>query len=320
MGRRYLFLSIAILAFAGVALAQDGVRWFWFNDGEDPPEMPLLDSCGFLPVPDGTVVSIFWDQNSDGPDPNDPQPPLCNNPPDCWDGPAGTVNFIDFQMDGPGGYFTSPVFRMIGASTPPRFFLRVCYGSSLWQSSVVTIVPGLHQIVPSLYSFACLPLPCPGCSAPPPPSDFTASYGLCSGVTLNWTYPDSITDIAGFKLFRNGSLMAVVPVDSAYLYDDSAAPEGESAYGIQVRRFCLQDSVFSPLVTENGMRVPLPPMPFDVHASDSFIGCVYVTWMYGTNNGLDHWVVRRNQIAVGEVAEHGASPGLRSFVDHPILD
>jgi hypothetical protein len=122
----------------------------------------LTTTCdGSDPLPDGIPVEIFWDVDGDGPDDTDPQPPLCDNPPDCLDGPAHTVNYNEFLMNGeamfgvPGTFAVDRDFQTVGdVLSPNRFYLRIfCSdGNVLWESEVVDVPSGpserqLHQFL-----------------------------------------------------------------------------------------------------------------------------------------------------------------------------
>jgi hypothetical protein len=113
----------------------------------------LTTTCeGATPIPDGRLIKIFWDVDSDGPDLTDPQPTICDVPPDCEGGPAGTVNFNRFAMNGTAmfseaGYFYSDMdFTSIAQlPNPPRYYLRVYESDTtnfLWTSTVKTLVSG----------------------------------------------------------------------------------------------------------------------------------------------------------------------------------
>ena len=46
-----------------------------------PENTPLTTTCGgSTPLPDGRIIRIYWDVDSDGPDMTDPLAPLCALP------------------------------------------------------------------------------------------------------------------------------------------------------------------------------------------------------------------------------------------------
>lgn len=116
----------------------------------------LTTTCiGSTPIPDGRLIRIFWDVNSNGPDALDPQPTRCveSNPELC---PPGTVNFIEFPFNGnvlggaPGFFTTTDYFISYGIlPTPARYYLRVYEADGitlLWTSAVKTLASGPQDI------------------------------------------------------------------------------------------------------------------------------------------------------------------------------
>jgi hypothetical protein len=153
MTRWFALLAIALFAFAVASNAQITASWNYY-----PPEPPLTTTCGgATPIPDGTIVKIFWDQNGDGPDATDLQPPLCNDPPFCESQlPLGSVNFNQFPMNGSSsngqaGTFSGESYMTTQGITPnpPRYYLRIFQPDGitpLWTSVVKTLVPGIQDI------------------------------------------------------------------------------------------------------------------------------------------------------------------------------
>lgn len=120
------------------------------------PAAALTTTCGgATPIPDGALIKIFADADADGPDLDDPQPEVCNDPPDCQL-PFGAVNFNQFTMNGVAldigaGYFgTEPPFSC--TTTIPfggRFYMRVYEPDNttvLWTSTVFTLQSGLQEV------------------------------------------------------------------------------------------------------------------------------------------------------------------------------
>ncbi len=114
---------------------------------------PLTTECNSsTPIPDGVMVRIFWDNDANGPDVDDPQPPLCAHPPDCMDGPSFTVNQIEFAMNGSenwglGTFYMSRYFVISEALSPNIFFLRIyCSdGNILWESDAMNVPAGASE-------------------------------------------------------------------------------------------------------------------------------------------------------------------------------
>jgi hypothetical protein len=125
----------------------------------------LTTTCGGqTPLADGISVQIYWDQNSNGPDLSDPQPPLCNDPPDCASHqPFRSVNFTEMPINGAaleigaGKFRSGRNFNTIGdILSPNRFYARILCddGSILYESNVLDIHsgPGTYEL-----HFTCTP-------------------------------------------------------------------------------------------------------------------------------------------------------------------
>lgn len=129
MTRWILAAAAFLMLSASVSFGQGFFVTFYYYSADGPP---LTTECdGSTPLPDGRIVRIFADADYDGPDPEDPQPTLCEDPENC---PVGTVSITEFTTNGVSsglgaGYFTtspSPTFQSYGG-LPPYFFyfLRV---------------------------------------------------------------------------------------------------------------------------------------------------------------------------------------------------
>jgi hypothetical protein len=130
----------------------------------------LVTQCdGTVPLSDGISVRVFWDQNNNGvADASDPPPPLCDDPPNCETGPARTVNFNEFTINGQsvefgaGRFYGETAFSTVGdVQDPSAYFLRIyCNdGAILYESDVETIPEGPSEIE---FTFNCFP-----CDDPP---------------------------------------------------------------------------------------------------------------------------------------------------------
>jgi hypothetical protein len=162
-------LAAALLVLANFSFGQ-GISVIWYYLPEEMGGGPALTSgplCGQgQPLPDGTWIEIRWDQNGNGQDPTDPLPPLCNNPPNCADGPTGTFNRQGFAMNGAGqglgaGWFAQEgAFNSVGAlPNPSRFYLvvRCPDGTVHYQSSVATPGVGANEYFLTGGDWGCFP-------------------------------------------------------------------------------------------------------------------------------------------------------------------
>ena len=163
MLRWMLLLSALCLLTASSAFGQSfAVIWYYMPDNNTP----LLTACeGGVPIPDGYVVKILWDDDSDGPDLDDSLAILCNAPPICEDGPVGTHNRNFFLMNGMAqmgavGYFAmEAAFASVGGlPTPSRYYLRMYQADGvtpLWTSIVYTFASGAQEVFMNQADWAC---------------------------------------------------------------------------------------------------------------------------------------------------------------------
>jgi hypothetical protein len=154
MLRRFV-LAAAVLLIASVSAWAQGFAVLFLYLSEDG--LPLTTTCnGSTPIPDGRTIKIFWDVDSDGPDLTDPQPTVCDVPPECDTGPVGTVNYNAFSFNGTAmgrgaGYFEPAALfvQSLDMPNPPRFYLRVYESDGvtlLWTSAVKIVVSGVQDI------------------------------------------------------------------------------------------------------------------------------------------------------------------------------
>ncbi len=129
----------------------------WVYVPNDGANAALTTTCnGATPLPDGRIVRIYWDVDSDGPDGTDPLAPLCDHPPICEDGPPLTVGLNEFIMNGTaveigaGYFYMETAFSSIaGLPSPSRFYLRVYEADGvniLWTSVVKTLSDGYQEV------------------------------------------------------------------------------------------------------------------------------------------------------------------------------
>lgn len=140
--RHYVGLVVMICGMTMMAFAQSV-----------PPIAGFILGSGYLtenglgkgtPLPDGTEVQIYWDQNANGPDEKDTPPQVGEK--------GGDVNFNMFKINSaivggaPGQFFTDPMMTVIGfMPDPPLYYLRVCLEDRQLISKVVKLIPGLSD-------------------------------------------------------------------------------------------------------------------------------------------------------------------------------
>ena len=169
---------------------------------------PLTTQCdNSTAIPDGVVIKLFWDADSDSAELTDPQPPLCADPPQCESGPIQTVNFTEFLMNGASygspGTFTADMYLVTTGEilSPNRFFVRIfCEdGSVLWTSNVIEPPGGYSEYNLSFTCTQCDGIPvipqwALDQSYPNPAADsVTIPFGLETSATALLTLRDLAT-------------------------------------------------------------------------------------------------------------------------------
>lgn len=160
----YSLILLLLLGLAQSTFAQGFVVLIYYG----PPEPALATACnGPTGLPDGRMIKIYYDADDDGPDFTDPQPTVCDLPPDCETGPTGTCNFNEMPFNGEAagagaGYFYTPSGFSIATlvPNPSGFYFRVFETdnvTTLWTSSVFHVVAGLQEWVLTAADWTCGP-------------------------------------------------------------------------------------------------------------------------------------------------------------------
>ncbi|MCB9358153.1 MAG: hypothetical protein H6506_01475 [Calditrichaeota bacterium] len=116
-----LLIAMLLTSMIGFAQGLPPLAGFYLESG-------VLTDEGLnkgTPLPDGTDIFIYWDVDSDGPDAEDPLPPVGDK--------GGMANWSSFSINSadiggkPGQFLSDPLFTTVGYITdPPRYYLRVC--------------------------------------------------------------------------------------------------------------------------------------------------------------------------------------------------
>ncbi len=319
MSSRFTLLLAILALCAATALGQGFSAAFYELD------QPLTEGCidgqvdpNAPRLPDGTLVYIFWDDDSDGVDTDDGLAPV---------GPApGEVNYNFFPLNGCADIGECGLFATLlnfvsngQVPVPARYYLRVCGPNITITSNVVTLVTGPQDV--EFTTWTCEPVPCAGCPSPPAPANVQASDNSCTGVTITWTYPLGVDSVDAFKVYRNSEIgiefLATVPyveTDPNYLHTDNTGQISLTyQYLIEARRVCgVGDTAYSVRVSDGGTRRPFPPIPTSVTASNNYCDSVVVNFTYNTNLGVDTFYIKRAGVIVGGVPAEG-QPGTRRF-------
>jgi hypothetical protein len=172
MKTRMVLLVAALLVFACSGFGQ-GFSYLFYNDS-----YPLRDICEVgTPYGDGAAtILIYWDADSDGPDADDQLATMCNNPPLCPDGPAGSVNYNQFPINGeaqlgePGLFITEVNFTSsLVVPQPARYWfgIRCSDGLLHYATGIHVLSSGPHEeavtdwqcVAPTCGGQPCVPNP-----------------------------------------------------------------------------------------------------------------------------------------------------------------
>lgn len=163
MKRLYIAIALFFMFGATSAFAQGfQVIMYYIPDFG----APLTTTCGGATgIPDGRVVKLFWDSDSDGPDETDPQAPLCNGAPNCETGPIGSVNINQWTMNGVAqgfgaGYWVldNSIYSSLGMPVPARYYLRVYEADGttvIWTSSWREFVADIQTVEWTFADWTC---------------------------------------------------------------------------------------------------------------------------------------------------------------------
>lgn len=219
-----LLLVLAFLTFGACsALAQPfSVSFYYYDDGDNPPLREECDNPTSPAIADGDTIFIFWDSDSNGPSNNDPRPTLCDFPPSCEGGPAGTVNADYFLFNGVAwglgaGYFIGdPEFNSVATLIePPRFYFRVCLDGQHWVSSVFVLASGGQDYYLEGEDWTCVDSPCPSDLPPIPVSlndlETRANAEVCMGIAVGQTTDRNVTSFDFTVTFDPDEVTTVAP-------------------------------------------------------------------------------------------------------------
>jgi hypothetical protein len=158
MTRWTIALAAILMLLASAAFGQGFVYTISYFGPPDYPDSPALTTTcnGATPLPDGRIIRIFQDIAPFGPDPTDPQPVVCADPPNCENGAFGTVNFNQFTTNGvasgygQGYFYTARTwFSVGGIPTGSRnYYIRIYEPDGttvIWTSATFFVLSGPQE-------------------------------------------------------------------------------------------------------------------------------------------------------------------------------
>jgi len=262
----------------------------------------LTDECdGGDPLPDGTLVCIYWDHDSDGPDGGDPFP--------------GDPNFSCFGMNGEsiganGTFYTDPALSFPNAIPSPNdFYIRVFIGEEgnlCWTSEVFTIPPGFSEI--ELDDWTCGP--CPAGEVPGLVTGLITTLAYCELIYLDW---NSVSEATGYRIYQDGVFIATTPGN---LYDLSL-PNGPACVEIRVQAFNQwgEGPISDPVVGCCVLDVPSRP---SISVSMDLCEVVEISWT--TVENPYYYSITRDGSHIAAVFspntsydDHYAPPGIHQY-------
>lgn len=136
MKTRIFLVVTCLMLFASLSFGQGFCRQLYNDDH------PLTGTCGGQDyIPDGTTASIYWDNDSNGPDADDPLAVVGDQ--------VGQVNYNQLPLNGGSEFGQEGTFVSAddfcsngGVPSPSRFYMRVNGSASVWTSEVATFGAG----------------------------------------------------------------------------------------------------------------------------------------------------------------------------------
>ncbi|MBI5059681.1 T9SS type A sorting domain-containing protein [candidate division KSB1 bacterium] len=178
----------------------------YLDDGSAPPEPPLASPCwGANVFPDGTPVCLFWDNDANGPDADDPQPAIGSD--------SGEVNFNCFGMNGEllglgAGYFamTDAFVMEYLPAVNPIYYLQISANNTCYQTETFELAIGPAEVYFAQADWNCANNSCPTTETiPPPATDCHASDDTrCLLVVVDWAWTGDPNHLGGFTILADG--------------------------------------------------------------------------------------------------------------------
>ncbi|HEY3295063.1 MAG TPA: T9SS type A sorting domain-containing protein [bacterium] len=200
LSKKLWMVALAILALTAFASAQNFVACIYDDS------LTLTTTCGgSTPLPEGTMMTVYYDANSNGPDSTDHPGTVCDQPPDCPSGPPGTLNMNQSPINGvaqgigAGMFLTDPCLTSSGITpSPARYYLVINYPANnptiKWTSEVFTVAVGPQDV--RLVHWTCQTLSTPPACTPTGRVTFAPhGVGYQEQDTCAHLCPDSVLNV-----------------------------------------------------------------------------------------------------------------------------
>ena len=292
---------------------------------------PLTTECiGGTPLGAGCWATIYWDQNSNGPDPADLPAPV--------GGGFGQANFNQIDMASgenllgiPGGFATEDAFSITtNTPQPSRYFIKVECGGVVWTSVVFTILDGLRDY-DLTEGWEC----CTGCNEVPciyptlynvTAEDFqnnpvySECIPVCSDVPVIVCFvslPQNRRPAVEINSGCNFGIVGSCDVDcepAQFIFDPMSM-----VYNSETRTWC---AAFLPLtsgcVCLNAEILPVEESSFDAVPRD---GAVLVTWATASETEVDYFKLKRDgQVVYTCAGSNSATGATYSYLDENLAN
>lgn len=206
--KNFKWVFLVLLALTGSVFAQSWNATFnYIDDGNPGPRAPLGCPCtAGTAFGDGVSIGLFWDNDGNGPDDNDPQPAIGTGL-----GEVIETNTITFNGNVQGlgnGYFVAeyPIIMTQIPETNANYFLAISSGGCCLRTATFPAVVGPDDRNFTQANWSCATGSCGG-TPPNAPTNVQASDDTeCLDVIVSWAH-DGV-NVTGFTIFANDTLQA----------------------------------------------------------------------------------------------------------------
>jgi hypothetical protein len=206
---KWVLFSLLTVA-AVTAFGQPAELYFnYYDNGTPPAEVPMAYPCWSGTVfNDGPAICLFWDNDANGPDADDPQPVVGTD--------SGQVSMNCFAMNGVAlglgaGFFgalDAMRFQVLPLNNP-IYYIQISAEGTCYQSDTFRVTPGPLTLELVQSQLHCVNNACPTTVTPPsaPINVHASDDTRCLLVTVTWDWDHPTEAIGGFTVLRDGVLV-----------------------------------------------------------------------------------------------------------------